>query len=281
MKEATWGKLQLAEGFSPAPRSRAKALRKLKLAPLLLLVCCSGPPPPAAKKEAPPPVYFTVDPQTAATLRGKIIFKGPRPPRQKLRIDEDASCVQLNRGGLLEETVIVNAGGALANVFVYVKKGLEGKTFAPPPPGDVVTIDQKNCRFAPHVIGLRVGQTLRVTNSDPVTHNIHPQPQMNREWNQSQEQGALPLERKFVRPETMMRVKCNVHSWMRAYVSAVEHPYFAVTGADGSFEIKNLPPGSYTIEAWQEKLGAQELPVDVAPSAEKSLEFVFTGASKL
>jgi len=249
--------------------------------PLLVAVGCSGPPPPAAKKEAPAPVYFTVDPRTASTLRGKILFKGPRPPRQKLRIDEDPSCVKLNPGGLLEETIIVNAGGALANVFVHVKKGLEDKKFAPPPPGEVVTIDQKNCHFVPHVLALRVGQTLRVTNSDPVTHNIHPQPQMNREWNQSQEPGGPALERKFVRPETMMRVKCNVHSWMRAYVSAVEHPYFAVTGADGSFEIGNLPPGSYTIEAWQEKLGQQEMVVEVPPSAEKSLEFVFTGASKL
>ena len=245
--------------------------------PLLWAVACSSPP---VKKQEAAPTYFTVNPQTAATLRGQVIFKGPRPKPPALRIDEDAACVQLNHGRLLEESILVNSSGALGNVFVYVKKGLEGKQFAPPPPGEVVTIDQKNCRFDPHVIGVRVGQTLRISNSDPVTHNIHPMPAQNREWNQSQEQGAPALERKFVRAETMIRVKCNVHSWMRAYVSAMEHPYFAVTRADGSFEIANLPPGSYTIEAWQEKFGPQEMAVELAPSEQKPVEFVFTGVSK-
>ena len=247
----------------------------LSMALLLAVVGCSAP---APKVDAP--AYFTADPKTAATLRGKVIFKGPRPRPQALRIDEDASCVQLNKGKLLEESILLQRTGGLANVFVYVKKGLEGKRFAPAPPVEVVTIDQKNCRFQPHVIGVRVGQTLRITNSDPVTHNIHPMPAMNREWNQSQEPAAPALERKFVRAETMIRVKCNVHSWMRAYVSAMEHPYFVVTRADGSFEIANLPPGDYTIEAWQEKLGQQEMAVTLAVSEQKPIEFTFTGASK-
>ncbi len=248
---------------------------------ILALTACSGPTQPAAvRKDAPPldPVYFSVDAKTTAAIRGRVGFKGPRPRPQALRIDEDPACVKLNRGRLLEESVVVKGG--LANVFVYVKNGLEGKKFAPPPPEQVVVIDQKGCRFDPHVIGLRVGQTLRITNSDPVTHNIHPQPAMNREWNQSQEAGAAPLERKFVRPEIMMRVKCNVHSWMRAYVSALEHPYFAVTGADGSFEIAGLPPGDYAIEARHEKLGRQELAVALAPSEIKQVDMVFTGATK-
>jgi len=255
----------------------------LIIAVMLAVAGCSTAPPaaqPASEKKAAEPAYSTVDPGTAATLRGKVTFAGRRPTPQAIRIDEDATCVQLNKGRLLDESILIGKGGTLASVFVYVKKGLEGKRFAPPPAGQVVTIDQKNCRFEPHVLGVRVGQTLRVTNSDPVTHNIHPQPQMNYEWNQSQEQGAEPLERKFVRPEMFIRVKCNVHSWMRAYVSAMEHPYFAVTGADGSFAIPNLPPGDYVLEAWQEKLGTREIAVTLAPSEQKPVEFTFTGASK-
>ncbi len=247
---------------------------------LLALSACTGPIQTPVKQEAPAPVYFTVDPKTAATIRGKVIFKGARPRPQALRIDEDPACVQLNRGRLLEESLVVKSSSGLSNVFVYVKRGLKGRKFAPPPPGEVVTVDQKGCRFDPHVIGLRVGQTVRITNSDPVTHNIHPQPTMNREWNQSQEPGAPPLERKFVRPEIMMRVKCNVHSWMRAYVSAMEHPYFAVTGDGGSFEIAGLPPGDYAIEAWQEKLGQREMAVTLTPSETKPVDFVFTGVSR-
>ena len=223
----------------------------------------------APKKEAP--AYFAVDPRTAATISGKITYKS-LAPRQKLRIDEDPECERMNPRGLLDETLIVN-DGALANVFVYVKKGLEGKQFSPAT--EAVTIEQKGCRFSPHVLGIRVSQTLRVTNSDALTHNIHPQPHMNREWNQSQAEGALALERRFARPELMIPVKCNIHSWMRAYVSAVEHPYFAVTDSNGSFEIKGLPPGDYVIEALHEKLGARELPVRLAPSAHETADFVF------
>lgn len=262
-------------------------IRQLSAAAAVLWIvltagCSTTPPPPKQEeKAASGPVYFTVDPATAASIAGKITFKGARPRMQKLRIDEDAGCMQINKAGLFEETVLVGGkDGALANVFVYVKKGLEGKQFAPPLPEQSVTIDQKSCRFAPHVLGVRVNQMIRVTNSDPVTHNIHPQPKENREWNQSQPEGSPALERRFVRPEMFVRIKCNVHSWMRAYVSVMEHPYFAVTGPDGSFEIPNLPPGDYTIEAWQEKLGTQEVQVHLEPSARQSVALTFPGATK-
>ncbi|MDX1979104.1 MAG: carboxypeptidase regulatory-like domain-containing protein [Bryobacteraceae bacterium] len=238
---------------------------------LIALVGCTAPQP----QPKSTPVYFKVEPSTAGAISGRITFSGPKPPRRKLRIDEDLACVHANRNGLFDESIVVNRDGALANVFVYVKKGLEGKQFTPPE--GAVTIDQKGCRFSPRVMGVRVGQVIRVTNSDPVTHNIHPQARMNREWNQSQPEGAPPLERKFVRSEVMIRVKCNVHSWMRAYIGVLEHPYFAVTGADGSFEIRDLPPGSYTIEAWHEKLGSQEQQVTVPPSGKQEAGFTFKG----
>jgi plastocyanin len=248
-------------------RKRTQALA------LLLLAGCSTP------KQEPPPraarVYFKVDAATAGRIQGKISYAGPKPPRQKLRIDEDEGCVKANPGGLFDESIVVNKDNTLANVFVYVKTGLEGKQFAPAE--GPVTIDQKGCKFWPRVMGVRVGQIIRVTNSDPVTHNIHPQARMNREWNQSQPEGAPPLERKFVRPEVMIRIKCNVHSWMRAWAGVLEHPYFAVTGDDGSFEIPNLPHGEYTIEAWHEKLGTQQQQITVGPSATATAAFTFKG----
>lgn len=247
---------------------------------LAVLAGCGGAADPnAAKTKAPEKKevvsYFHVDPATAGTVTGKIVYKGPKPARKKLRIDEDPVCTKLNKNGLYEESLVVNKDGALANVFLHIKGGLEGKKFEVPK--EPVVIDQKGCRFGPRVMGVQVGQMIRVTNSDPLTHNIHPMPKNNREWNQSQGEGDPPLERKFVRAEVMVRVKCNVHSWMRAHIGAVEHPYFAVTGENGSFEIKNLPPGEYTLEAWHEKLGVQEQKFTVAPSGKSEAVFTFQG----
>lgn len=249
-------------------------MKYLVLAALLALAACSNPAPVVKA-----PLYSLVDAATAGAVTGTAILKGRAPAREAIRIDEDLACVQLNPKGMLTETVVTGAGGALANAFVYVKRGLEGKQFAPPPAVETVTIDQRNCRFAPRMLGIRAGQTLRVTNSDPLTHNIHPMPKMNRDWNQSQSEGDPVLERRFVRPELMVRVKCNVHSWMRAYVNVMEHPYFAVTGADGSFEIRQLPPGEYTLEALHEKLPPQEMSVRVEAAGRQTVAFVWSGES--
>ncbi|MBM3795560.1 MAG: hypothetical protein FJW31_16205 [Acidobacteria bacterium] len=240
---------------------------------IMLEACQSSAPRPTAAAPAEPS-YFTADPATAGLVRGRVTLAGRPPKPTRLAIEEDVTCAQLNPQGLRSEEFAVANGGALANVLVYVKKGLEGKTFAPPPKTETVAIDQRQCRFQPHVFGIRAGQTLRVTNSDPLTHNIHPQPKNNREWNQSQEDGAVALERRFPFPEQMVRIKCNVHPWMRAYVHVMEHPYFAVTGADGSFEIASLPPGDYVIEALHEKAAPveQALRIESAGRAEANLQ---------
>jgi plastocyanin len=171
--------------------------------------------------------------------------------------------------------VTVNNNGTLANVFVYIKSGLEDKKFEPP--SEPVVIDQNGCRFNPRVLGVQVGQNLKVTNSDPLTHNIHPLAQVNRDWNQSQPAGASPLTRRFAQQEIMIRVKCNIHSWMHAWIGSVAHPYFTVTGDDGSFSLRNIPPGTYTIEAWQEEFGRQEQQVTLEPSGKGDLVFKFKG----
>ena len=244
-----------------------------------MLIGCSGGGPAAVeskKAQTPAPVaYFKVDPATAGTISGRISFKGARPAPKPIVMNEEAECVKMHPGGMTTEDVVVNADGTLANVFVYLKTGLEGKSFEPVTVP--IAIDQRGCRFEPHVMAVRVGQPFHVTNSDPVTHNIHPQPKDNREWNQGQPPGSATLEREFARPEIMIPVKCNVHSWMRSYIAVLDHPYFAVA-RDGAFEIKNVPPGDYTVVAWHEKLGVQEMKVTVAPSGKAVAEFTYKGA---
>jgi len=228
-------------------------------------------------KPAKEPVsYFKVDSSTAGEVSGTVRYTGKQPAAKPIDMDQDPACVRLHGKQIVpDESVSINANGTLANVFVYVKAGLEGKKFQPP--STPVAIDQKGCWFHPRVIGIQAGQILTVSNSDPVTHNIHPLAHINREWNQSQSEGDPPLKRRFVRQEIMIPVKCNIHGWMRSFIGVVDHPYFAVNGTDGSFHIKNLPPGSYTVEAWHEKFGTQQQQVTLSPSGSVSATFTFTG----
>jgi plastocyanin len=261
-----------------APEMRRNAFLRL-FCVIGILSGCSGTgkkePQTASKQQEAAPAYFKVDPGTAGVLQGTIRFTGRKPARKPIDMSGDPACVEAHRGKAYDQSVVVNPNGTLANVFVYIKKGLEGKTFEVPT--TPVTLDQRGCWFHPRVLGIQTSQTLQVTNSDPVTHNIHPLAQINREWNHSQGAGEPPIDRRFVKPEVMIRVKCNIHSWMRAYIGVVEHPYFAVTGADGAFEIRNVPPGDYVVEAWQEALGSQEQKMTVTPSGKIEADFSFKG----
>jgi plastocyanin len=230
---------------------------------------------PAQSKPEPAPSYFKVDPGTAGVLKGTVRFTGRKPARKKIDMSGDPACAEAHHGNAYDESLVVNPNGTLANAFIYIKSGLEGKNFESPK--TPATIDQHGCWFHPRVLGIQTGQTLQVTNSDPVTHNIHPLAQINREWNHSQGQGDAPLARKFIKPEVMIRVKCNIHSWMHAFIGVVEHPYFAVTGSDGTFEIRNIPPGDYLIEVWQETLGTQERKITLGPAGEVETSFTFNG----
>ena len=240
---------------------------------LALAAACGGGGETGKKAEAPAAAVTKVDPATAATVTGKANFSGTAPKPVRLVMDAEPDCRGLHSAPVTSEEVVVNSNGTLANVFVYVKGGLEGKTFEPAS-GNAL-LDQKGCIYAPHVIGVRAGQTISIKNSDPTTHNVHPMPTTNREFNQSQPPKGADLERAFPRPEIMVPVKCNVHPWMRSYIGVVDHPFFAVTGADGSFSIKGLPPGDYVIEAWHEKYGTQEQKVTLAASASQAVEFAF------
>ena len=231
----------------------------------LLLVACGGGQKPAetaeskpAESAAPAGPVTTVDPATAATVTGKVSFEGEKPKPRQIRMDAEASCASLHKEQVFTEEVVVNDNKTLQYVFVYVKEGLGDKTFATPT--EQVMLDQKGCLYTPHMVGVQTGQALKIHNSDPTTHNIHPVPANNREWNTSMSPGGSPLERTFAREEVMIPVKCNVHPWMKAYILPRDNPYFAVSKPDGSFEVKDLPAGILEFQAWQEKAGYLEAP---------------------
>ena len=243
------------------------------LSALALAGCSSKPISPPPQAEKPAPVYFKVDPATAGSITGVLHYKGRKPAPRPIDMSEEPACVEAHHGKAYDESLVVGKGGLLANAFVYVKSGLEGKTFMVPPVP--VVIDQAGCWFRPRVMGIQVGQELKVVNSDPVTHNIHPLAEVNRAWNHSQGAGDPPIARRFVKPEIMIPVKCNIHSWMHAFIGVLDHPYFAVSTDNGAFSIQNLPPGTYTIAVWQEKLGTQEQQVTVPPHGASEANFTF------
>lgn len=217
---------------------------------------------------------FTVDPATAASVSGKVSFEGEAPRAVRINMSAEPDCHDLHSEPPTASPVDVT-DGSLANVFVWVKSGLEGKKFETS--SDVVKLDQKGCLYTPRVVAVQTGQTLSVSNDDPTTHNIHPLPKINREFNKSQSPGASAIDATFPRQEIMIAVKCNIHPWMKAYINVVDHPFFAVTGADGTFELKGLPPGEYTIEAVHETLGNKEMKVTLGDSASETADFSYAG----
>ena len=204
-------------------------------------------------------------------VTGTIAFAGAAPAPRKLDTSNDAAC-----GEAMANDILV-ADGKLQNVFVFVKSGLPADANFEVPAAEV-ELDQKGCLYVPRVLGIQAGQPLKVVNSDQTNHNIHPVPKTNREWNESQLKGQAPIVKKFAKPEVMIPVKCNMHSWMLAHIAVMSHPFFAVSGADGSFAIKGLPPGDYELEAWHEKFGAKTLKVTVGAKADAKADFSFDAA---
>ncbi len=207
-----------------------------------------------------------------ASLTGVVKFEGTAPKASRIDMSSDPYCAKAHPTPATTEDIVVGANGGLANVVIYVSDGLGNRTFQPPEQPAV--FEEKGCQYKPHVLALQTNQKLDVVNSDETTHNIHPSPNNNREWNMTQPHG-MPLERTFAREEIAIPVKCNVHPWMRGYIAVFKHPYFAVSNKDGSFDLKDLPPGTYTITAWQEKLGSQSQKITVGAGETKTLNFSF------
>jgi plastocyanin len=205
-------------------------------------------------------------------VRGTVKFNGVAPKPTRIDMSADPNCTKAHPTPATIEDIVVDNDGGLANVIVYVSDGLGDKTFQPP--AQPATIEQKGCLYHPHVVALQANQKLEVVNDDATTHNIHPMPNNNREWNKTQPHGML-VEETFAREEIAIPVKCNVHPWMKGYIAVFKNPYFAVTDKDGNFDLKDLPPGTYTIKAWQEKLGTQTQKVTIAAGQPAKLDFVF------
>jgi plastocyanin len=250
----------------------------LTLCGLLLLAGCNKkeeqPAAPAAETSAASaPAATPIDPATVAAVSGTVKFDGTAPKASKIDMSQDPGCKGMNEA----ENVVVS-GGDLANVFVYVKDGLGSRTFDVPK--DPVVLDQSGCRYHPHVLGVIAGQTVQIKNDDPTTHNIHPTPKDNREWNESQPPSSPAIEKNFAREEIMLPVKCNQHPWMKMYINVVKHPFFAVTDKTGKYEIKGLPPGDYTLAFVHEKLGEQDQKVSVAAKEAKTVDQSFKAAAE-
>jgi plastocyanin len=242
---------------------------------LALLVLASLPAACGGGQEAPPPaavVTNPVDPATAGSIRGSIMLAGTPPAAEPINMESDPYCQ--GQGARIPETITVGTSGALQNVFVYVKDGLGSRVF--PVPTTAAVLDQKGCRYTPHVLGIQVGQPFEILSSDNTLHNVHAMPQTNREFNKAHQMAGIKHTHVFSAKEVMVPFKCDVHRWMNAYVGVLDHPFFAVTGADGAFELKGVPPGTYTIEAWHEKLGTRTEMVTIGEKQTGDVAFTFS-----
>jgi plastocyanin len=218
------------------------------------------------------PAGQRVDEATAGTISGRVTLEGTPPAAEPIKMNADPVCMRENRGGAHSEAFVVRDGG-LENVFVYIKDGLGNYVFDTPT--TPVKLDQDGCRYIPHVFGIRVGQPLEIVNSDPTLHNVHILPKKNKEFNTGQPIEGMKTTYTFTAPEVMVPFKCDVHGWMNAYAGALDHPYFAVTANGGRFELRSVPPGTYTIEAWHERLGQQTQQVTLGPKETKEISFTF------
>jgi plastocyanin len=261
--------------------TKTRTIAGIALLFTLALVACGGggekpaqQAEPAAKPaETAPPA--AMDTANAGAITGKVSYTGAEPKLNRIKMDAEPHCATKHPTPVLSQDVVVNSNGTLRYAIVYVKTGAPAGPFPTPAPA---VLDQEGCLYKPHVLAVMAGQEIQIKNSDQTTHNIHPLPQQNREWNKSQPPGGEPLMETFAREEISIPVKCNVHPWMKAYIGVFKHPFFAVSGEDGTFTVQGVPPGDYTIEVWHEKLGAQEQKVTVGAKETKTVDFTYTGA---
>lgn len=210
----------------------------------------------------------------SGAISGRVHLTGPSPGNPIIRMGADPLCSRLNRGTrVAQEAVVASVDGALANVFIT----LDGSFPETAAPTSAITLDQAGCVYFPRVVGVRVGQPLAVRNSDQLMHNVHGVSAADNGFNVSQPTAGMAQEFPMTGEETMLRLRCDVHSWMTAYVGVVSHPYFAVSGTDGAFNLVGVPPGTYTVRIWHERFGELTQTVRVGPGETTMIDFGFTG----
>jgi len=247
-----------------------RPLLAVLVAAATLAAACGGGDKPQ-QQEAPKVVSNPVDPATAGSVMGHVTLLGKPPANDPIKTKSDPNC----KVAISTQSYMVGTDGSLANVFVYVKDGLGNRVF--PVPAETVVLGQKNCQYEPHVLGIQVGQTLDIISSDPTLHNVHggTRDTSNQEFNYGQPTPGVKNQHTFSTKEVLYPFSCDVHKWMGAFIGIVDHPFFAVTGADGAFSLKGLPPGTYTVEAVHEKLGRQTQTVTIGEKETKDVAFTF------
>jgi hypothetical protein len=243
----------------------------LSFAIVLAIAGCS-------KKESegssePPAPTAIVDASTTGEIKGTVRLDGPPPVFKPIDMSAEAVCVQANPAPVVPQIVVTGPHGGLANAVVYVKSGLGSYRFDTP--STPVVLDQKGCMYTPRVLAMMDNQPFEVDNEDQTIHNVHPMSRTNKSWNKSEPVGDPPIQSTFTKPELAIPIACNIHPWMRAFLFVFAHPYFDITPTTGEFVLKNLPPGTYTIEAWQERFGVLDQTVTIAPRETKSISFTF------
>jgi len=215
----------------------------------------------------------------ASSITGTVVFDGKAPTLRPIAMDADPVCAKKHSAPVANEMLVLGSGNTMGNIMVWVSKGLPaGKTW--PVPKTAVTLDQNGCMYKPHVMGIMVGQTYRILNSDGVLHNIHTLPKVNPAFNKGMPPTLKEATTVFNKPEEVFHIKCDVHPWMSAYIAVFTHPFFSVTGTDGKYTITGLDPGTYEITAWHERLGTQTATVTVGASGTKTQDFKFAVPAK-
>ena len=212
---------------------------------------------------------------TSGIITGTVTYTGTPAKPEPINMSKQPECAKLYPKPLMTEKVVTGPGNTLQNVVVYISAGASDVS---PVPANPVIFDQQNCRYTTHVLAFRVGEDVSISNSDPWSHNIHPIPRINREWNKLQPPTTPPFSYSYDKEE-FIPVKCNIHAWMQAYFIVLKTSYFAVTGQDGRFAMPNLPPGKYTITAWHETFGTQSQEITIMNGQSLTVDFIFPGKS--
>jgi len=205
------------------------------------------------------------------TIEGKVTYTGTPPKMKPIDMSKEPTCAKEHNPPEMVQTVTTGPGNSIEYAVVYISKGGDEETT---PPSESVKYDQKGCMYMPHVLAMEVGQPLEISNDDPVAHNIHPIPKLNVEWNKSQPPGTPPINTKWDKAE-FIAVKCNIHPWMHGYFAVLKTAHYSISGADGSFSLKGLAPGTYTITSWHEQYGFQSQDVTLGAGETKSISFSY------